>query len=750
MATVFPLPRECRRVSASSILLSWENDASVLDGFGSPLPGKTVRIMRSINGGTFSAVADVAVTGFTQEWYDTPFGVDASAAYRIGYVESDGASPNVYAGVVYALPAPPTSVAVARGSDSSHTVSWTTNATANAPYGRQRVMRSTNGGPLALIATVSPTATSFVDATTTADSRYQYVIRAQISDPYYEDYAESVPSAEFYTTPTGPTGLTAVRNASGGIDLSWSDGSSLPGITWLILHSTDAFATWEVLDPGQAKAVTTFTHATPNPALPHYYNVRAERWSTTVPTVLLPSAWASSNPVNLIGPPNAPGLTGPLTAQDPALAIVLDWDHNPVDASPQRKYQVRWRKVGVTSWTTGSIVTSATSSSTITAGMLTAGGSLEWQVRTWGVAATGGSDGTGASEWSATGTFALSTTPTATIAAPGPVVNFSALTLSWAYYDAESTPQAAWQAELLSSTGTVVEARSGTSGTTTTFATTLPNTTTWTVRVRVRDGAGLWSAWDEQAFAVSYLTPPAPEVTGAWNPDLGTVTLAIVNPAPPEVSGGFGEGSFGSSGFGSVGFGGTLAAPATHHVDVYRSIDGGEFELIAQSVPPNTTVVDYVPTIRGTNTYRVEGISALPSTAATTASVIASGASAVFVNGGPGYSMTYKAMTNIDVTDASGRDRIVQQFDGRPYPVEIAGEAQGYSLTLAADYIPAAERGDSTPADLRALAALAGPHMWRDGDSGARFPVAVGKPRVARARDGASWHIELDMERTDA
>ncbi len=595
------------------------------------------------------------------------------------------------------LPAAPTSVAVARNGDTSHTVTWVRNTTGEAPYESQRVYRSTDGGGWALLATIAGTAASYTDTTTAADHDYRYLVHAVNSS----GYTSSAATASIQTTPAAPTGATAAKTGAGDIQVSWTNASILTPITWRIEQSTDGGTSWSPLVSGVAQGTTSYVHASPNPAVTHRYRVRAE----STEGASTQSAWALTGVVQLLAAPAAPTGLGPSAIRDATDDVTFIWTHVPVDTTPQTKFELRHRTTGGI-WTTVGPVTSSLSEWTLPGSTYANPLTVEWQVRTWGQHAD-------PSPWSATASTPTSTRPTAAISTPedASTLDGSFLLVQWVYYDADGQTQAAWTVELLDGANAVVETNSG-AGTDTTAALTtrLPDDTSWSVRVRVQDASGLWSEPALAVFDVDYALPPAPLVVLEWDPVDATVTVQVTNPDPDDEQ------------------------VATDHVYVYRAIDAGPFELVAAGVPPNTTITDLAPTVAGTNTYRVIAVSALPSTTSVDLQVEATGAEALFLSAAPegtppgvplsAYSVVCRAGLNKALSVRPGRVRVLRRYEGITYPILHAGAARSTTLTAEADLTPLATDLCSTPEQWEALAGLPGPFLWRD-PSGRRILVVV-------------------------
>lgn len=405
-------------------------------------------------------------------------------------------------------PGAPTGAVAARDSDAQYNISWVTHPTPNSPYTAQSVQRKTDGGDWLTIANLAGSIASFVDRTTEVNHQYQWRVVASNSG----GSTSSEASTAVQTTPDAVSSLIAARDAQGNIALTWTNNSPMLTVSFEIQHSADGI-TWVELTTA---SIPQFAHVSPSITVPHMYRVRVV---SAVGTTTM-SAWLESNEVRLAAPPNAPTPIAPEGALDANLGITLQWRHNSVDTSPQSAYALRHRLQGAESWTAIPKILSTASSRAITG--YANGQGVEWQAQTWGEHAD-------PSPWS-NSVFVLSETPIVTISTPSTTHNLSTLTLAWSYFQAASSIQAQWQAELLNASGVLVETRSGSAGNTRKFSTVLQNESLWKVRLRARSAAGIWSGWEERGFYVSYARPAVPAISTRFIEDEGTVEIQIENP----------------------------------------------------------------------------------------------------------------------------------------------------------------------------------------------------------------------------
>lgn len=507
---------------------------------------------------------------------------------------------------------------------------------------------------------------SWSDTTVSASNRYRYSsqgfnLLGGSSALTYSGWVS--------TSPAAPSAVTAAKNALGDIVVTWQNNASA-AVSFEVQNETTTIGT---------PAASPFTHTSPAPASTHRYRVRAVADGPRY------SAWSAySNTVATLGPPAAPDSLSPNGSAFPLdAALVLSWRHNPVDTTPQSAYELRHRPAGG-SWTT---LTGSTASTRTVTGYATTQ-TVEWQVRTKG----GHADW---SPWSTVASVPLVARPTATISTPtsGATITTSSVTVEWSYYHAGGGAQTAWAAEILNGSEQV-EAASG-SGTTSSWTTgTLPNGTTLTARVRVREPSGLWSQWASVSFSVNYAPPNPSTATAAWVNGFGHVAITAT-----AVSGG--------------------GKPATVSHDFARSTDGGNtWVTFATGMPLDTTVLDWEAPASGTYHYRVTAVSALPSAAHSAAVEVTVPAVAancvIWLGGGPGYAQVVKLAANPVISYDGGRERALHAFAGRSVPVEFSSMRASKTVSVSATLMGDADPGSSTRADLEDLFDLPGPHCYRD------------------------------------
>lgn len=652
---------------------------------------------------TRTRTVDTSFTGTTTVRFDAslsgvaPFGGTA----RVSGSVTVGRRP-------ISAPRPPTNASVTRNGDTSQTVRWSNASPSDAgrPYQRVEIQRwDIASRAFKTIATLNGAPSSYTDKSTTANQQYQYRVRAWNSAGYTgfstTDYVS--------TTPAAPGAPRATKTAAGDIRLTWS----LSGVrkntgieVWLTRGGSDAGSRAALL-PANA---TSWTHTDPAATSTWSYRLKATTGSDPNDAALnLYSGFSGrSNTVQLLTNPKAPtGLKPASVVRDGADPIELSWTHNEVDGTDQKAFEVQYRAAGTTAWRSTGKTTSTASKWTLPPATFENGQGIEWQVRTWGLYNTEPS----ASPWSAPALITLSTPPMVTVTAPedGAVVGESAIAVAWEYFDPEQHPQARWRVTLLDAAGNTLETQTGTGADIRAyaFATVLADKSGYRVRVEGQDSTGLWSLRSEAGFTVAYPLPPTPTISAQWDHETGTVSVTIDNGAVVEGQ----------------------AEPA--HNQLWRSIDGGEWGLVAQQIPPNTAVTDFIPALGTINHYRVTAISALPS-AADSEPVSADTRDDrhwVWVNAGPGFGQAVRIRDNAKVTASSTRAKVLREFAGRARPVEFAGDQRKRTVSLAARFAP----DSSTPAEIEAIADLPAPACLRT-PLGHRYFVSAEGPGISYER----------------
>lgn len=525
---------------------------------------------------------------------------------------SSSASVDVYIPPRYALT--PTALGAAWVSDSQINLTWTRNST----YSSVVVQRQTDDGLWQQVAAPVGNLATYSDTTTATDRKYAYRV-AGVGGSGQSAWSDPV---TINTSPAAPVGATATRE---GLTVKVSATTVPPYATSFDVRRNGTQVAAGVSLPWTDTAPGAGTVS---------YTIRGKL--TTQGTVLTGDWSEASNSVTIIAKPNQPTNLKP-TGIVAVGATSLSWLHNPVDTSTQTTYELRWN-VGGGAWTTLSGTIASTRDVTLPVG------AVMWQVRTKGSHAD-------FSDWSAVSTLTVINLPTAAINVPGPTHTQPVLTVTWGYAQAQSQPQSAWRVFLRTPSGEQIEYREGAGASNSvTLNTLLSNTVSYVVQVQVAAG-GVWSTVTSQAFTVGFIPPDNPLLHAVWSEDTGSVTVTF-----------------------DVGEDGTK--PATASLSLERSIDDGKTwePIITGGAAQETVVADFESLTNGDTLYRCVALTSIGAGAQTIVTCVAR-SSAVWLGGGPGFSMCGRLPFDPKIAISAGRARSVQQYAGRSLPVAYAGEA---------------------------------------------------------------------------
>ncbi len=562
------------------------------------------------------------------------FGIGATGTQGLGGPTSFSAE------ISRPLPAAPGQLMVARASDTQHTLNWSRMST----YTSVIVQRRTNGGSLQQIGAPSGNAYTFTDKSTVANKKYEYRVagRAASGQSGWSN------TATVYTTPAVPTGVKAVRSGNG---IVVSASGVAPYAT-----SFDVRDGSKVVGSGVS---LPWKHANPDPATPHTYTVRAKVGS------LASGYSAASNTVQLLTPPNAPTALAPNgKIRGDGESVRFSWTHNPVDSSVQSTFELRYRPTGTKAWVT------RTGTKDAFLNIILDVGAFEWQVRTKG-------SHPDFSQWSATATVTVIDRPGVAIEQPDTVWAASRVPVVWSWYQAQSRPQSAWEAELINGVGDRVEAKDGTGGVSTVTFDTRVGEGEWTVQVRAATG-DVWSEWGVSTFTVAFTPPAPPVIAGEWDEEAGVVQLEVA----PGAGAGF---------------------EVTTSVIIERSIDGGEtWELVVEVVGVESVVLDGESLSFGDTQYRATALTVEGATTSTQFVVVAR-SSSMWLSGGEAFGITGRLPYDPSVKVDVGRQRALKQYAGRSRPVALTGEAMSRVFAVSGT---TSDRDDAT-AHVDRLSAIA-------------------------------------------
>jgi hypothetical protein len=245
--------------------------------------------------------------------------------------------------------------------------------------------------------------------------------------------------------------------------------------------------------------------------------------------------------------------------------------------------------------------------------------------------------------------------------------------------------------------------------------------TTYKVSVQVWDAPGVSSTVATRIFDVDYLAPMVPQIiVNDFVPAGGSVGLAILNPTP------------------------TGGEPDVVYNELYRSVDGGAYELIVGSLDPNSTTTDTVPVIGQSVQYRAVAVSTTPSSAEViAASAIYSSGGLIYINAGPGFGDVIQMQYGTSIKQATSTPQEAEQFAGRDYPVLYEGEAHKEIIDVTAtffdlDYVT----------EINRVLGLSGPKYFRD-PFGRAFACALLSGYNITHTDNLSYVFTATLTRID-
>ena len=647
---------------------------------------------------------------------------DGSAYVNVaGFINSTGTSgaggpANVLQGITLTtlkvIPALPTAFTATRVSDTQINLAWTQANASNGEPTVNVIEVSRNNAAYTSLVSLGNVRSASVAAV--ANQKLQY----RITSGNAAGGTGWATSTIAYTTPAAPTNTLAAKNASLDIDVSWTPNVGYAEHTHEVWHGTvlAGVTTWD----GAALATvpsgtSTYTHAAPDPSKVHVYEVRAVAGA-------LQSAFAVTNSVQLLIAPNAPTVPGMPAVVDKASAVTFAWTHNPADTTPQTAYEFSYSTNGGGAWTTTGKVVSTANSRAIAANTYAANVALTTRVRTWGSATTGGSDGTGASPWSATRTVTYKTVPTATVTAPanGGTINDATIRATVGFAQPEGATFVKASLELWQG-GALIETLDSNIQVGITFATQAQNGLSYTVKAKVQDSNGLWSAQAQSTFSVVYLAPVPATPDLVYLPDSGYGQLTLSIPAP--------------------GAGQSAATTVT----IVRSINGVA-ETLVQDYPVSDTIMtflDTTPTIHGTNSYTITTKSALGAQSTTTDELVTTECRRAYLSKGQGFGVVTVFGGNLSVSEDLNVASDTIQAAGRTKPIGLYGMETSVKLKVQSFIF---KGFGSTIDELRSILLLPGKACYRDASGRRVFGSVKGSVAYKKTDRG---DLSFTIEETD-
>ena len=426
--------------------------------------------------------------------FDVTRGASDKTAHIGAYAEGGGTG--IYAGGTdYAwlnvtvpkvlAPNAPTGCTATYVTDSQATVAWT-NGTADSDHPRDATLveRRDGSNDWAQVASASGTASGFTDNGISANTQYQYRVRAK----NVAGYSAYSTSGSIYTTPAAPASVTLDKTAATTVqvDVTGTWGYS---VTYDVESTYDGGSTW-----ASVATSTSLPYSATVGAGTVQFRVRAVRGA-------LASAWTNSASLVTICPPLAPTIVqAPANPTAYGDGSTISWTPNHPDGSTQSAAEVKVTNPGGTS-TTHTVSTATSYSFTPNAT-----GTWTVQVRTKGLDPSYG-------EWSQTVSWGVANPPAVVITSPatdGTDVVSLPMTVSWSVTD--STGVSAQRIIIEGSDGEILNRTLA--GDVRTVAlnasdVALENGQTYTIRLRVMGGSGLVTV-QTRIFDVAWLAPAAP------------------------------------------------------------------------------------------------------------------------------------------------------------------------------------------------------------------------------------------------
>jgi len=657
---------------------------------------------------SFSSTVFSAAVGTSLSKALTGLPKNDSLYTRVAAINSDGTGPWSSTRTFVTppgVPSTPSGISAAFVSDTLVSVGWNHTSPSDSAATSSQVRKSVNGGAWTELPPVSVTTALTIDAT--ANTKRIVQVR-EINSTGASGWSASSPAV--YTTPAAPTSVAAVKNASLNIVLSFTSNVAYVEYQHVVEHGTvtGGVTTWDGSPLTTLSAgVASYTHVSPDAGSLHVYRVYAS--NTGVGNRA--STKTTSNTVQLLVAPNKPTLLDNPQFVDKTSALVTKWVHNSVDTTPQKYYEASYSTDGGSNWTSTGKVTSTVAEDTKAASSYPANTALTVRVRTWGEAATGGSDGTGASVWSDQSTVTFKTRPVASVAAPanGSTYTKSALTVGLGFAQAEGATFVTGDIQVLRGAA-LLETRTTSTRAATLMETSVENGETYTVVATVTDSNGLTSTEASSTFDVAYTLPVPAVVTATYLDDsgMGQLDISIADPGAGQV--------------------------AVSSVTITRTIDGVT-EAIVLEYPKESelTILDTTPTIHGTNVYRITTISDIGAENTVQVTLVTSECRRAFLSKGAGFYAVGVFGANLEVSEGLSVAGKTVEAAGRIKPIGLYGLETSVSLSVSSFVF---KPFGSTIDELRTLLLVPGRSCYRDSSGRRVFGISNGSVSYKRSDRG--------------
>lgn len=199
-------------VSATQINLSWTDASNHEDKY---------HVERKTSGGSYIVLGEVS----DNTYQDTEISPGVTYYYRVRAINGSGFS--AYSNEVNATailpqpPAAPTGLTASAVTQNKVTLSWQDNSNNETRF---KIERRVSGGNFTQIATVDANVTTFENTGLTANTEYQYRVRA--SNDAGDSAYSNVVTVSTYQGPQAPSGLTVSETTVNSITISWTDNSN--------------------------------------------------------------------------------------------------------------------------------------------------------------------------------------------------------------------------------------------------------------------------------------------------------------------------------------------------------------------------------------------------------------------------------------------------------------------------------------------------------------------------------------------
>ncbi len=443
-----------------------------------------------------------------------------TAKYQPGGTYTANASATLYAIWRVVAPAAPKGCSSKRIGDNRNDVSWVPGDGAAATYSAVLVERSVNGGAWSQVASAAGSATSWSDASASANNSYRYRVRASNAT----GKSAYSTSGTTYNTPAAPASVTASRTGEASVALSIDNPANTATAIEIQRSADKAFIAATIALDGKV----TSAEDAPGGGTWHYRarNTRGD----------LLSAWSPwSAPVVTVCPPEAPTPLSPAQGSVVSKAdgtVSFSWAHNAPDGSEQTAAELQHSADGGGSWQTAAVEGAVKSA--VIENAFAVNASVSWRVRTKGADPSW-------SAWSSVSTFRVAQVPSVAFSAPamGAVIEGTPIAVQLDYTDASGS-LAACALTVEDSMGAQVYTLDMGTATSASIASSewLPdNGGSYTLRASVRSTSGL-SASAERDVSVSFVEPQGavleltPDAeTGAMGIQIGFEPLGDLQPA---------------------------------------------------------------------------------------------------------------------------------------------------------------------------------------------------------------------------